>query len=374
MVDRIANQAAADDVFNAGQLICAQNTLFQNTFGPEADNAAQGVVVGCVETQSCEDLIVATRTKKDVVVVVAGEDVFLCITSRVDCLTADQRNLFDTEAQVVEASACQRVIDRAEDSIDAAKGIIRAFQHLIFSIVDKIGIIAILPHHLVGAPIAIEDVGAGVADQRVIVGIAKRIDIVCAAEGEIFDTKAGGIAHRCDDGVGAGEEVIKFFDADIASGVDDVDIITISADQDVITGVTVENVCATVASEHVVFEVARGVDVIKAGQRDVFNAKSLSTEERAWCDGIGDGGQHGIDAAKRIIRTLTDDISRVIDDVRVVSEKCVHQVGAWAAVDSVGTRRGEAADARADEIWCDDVVKICTEDEVHGENWLTWPP
>ena len=97
VVDRIANQAAADDGFNAGQLISAQNTLFQNTFGPQADNAAQGVVVCCVGTQSSEDLIVATRTKKDVVIVVASEDVFSCITRRIDCLTTNQRNLFDTE-------------------------------------------------------------------------------------------------------------------------------------------------------------------------------------------------------------------------------------------------------------------------------------
>src|SRR5262249_15852206 len=148
---------------------------------------------------------------------------------------------------------------------------------------------------------------------------------------------AGERAERSLNLVGA---AVGQLDEHVAGAVQDVNVVAAAADHRVVAATAVERVVAEVADERVVagaadeqvvvvvagetvVEVVGGaVDVLLAGQDQVFEVVA---------EGEADGALHRVDAAAlREGQGLGDDVAGAVDDVGVVALSAGYRVGAGA--------------------------------------------
>ena len=137
-----------------------------------------------------------------------------------------------------------------------------------------------------------------------------------------------------------GPSIRRQLDHDIADVVDSVGVIAdapghaigaSAAIQCVVAVSADEDIGTAVADEDIVETVACGVDVGRAGERDVLDARLVGARCRE--------GHGGVDEIRPCIRgELNDHVADIIDGVGIVADAPAHGIGARAAIQGVVAR------------------------------------
>ena len=192
--------------------------------------------------------------------------------------------------------------------------------HHVIGVVYQVGVIPCAPRHQVGTGLAIQPVGAVVADKGVVFGVARAINIGTAREGQVFQVGAQGIAD-------AAEHLIDAFTGGffhhVGRAVDHIAVIAGTTAQGVHTGSAIQDVVAAVAREQVGGGVARRVDVGAAREFQLFDV------------GRQGGADRGAHAVQALAVEFDHHIVDVVHHIAVVAQAAHQSIGARAAVQHV---------------------------------------
>ena len=264
---------------------------------------------------------------------IAGQGVGQFVAGEVHGGSAEQQGVFDIGRQAV--------ADRGLDQIAAFVG---QFDDFVTDVVDDVDIVvrataeAVRPETAVQPVIAgatLQDIDRCVADQGVVPVVADHAEGPDAGDGHVLDVEQVVLAQvdhagRRLGGVGDIELVgavigVFLYQRQFRSLIKVIGVVATAADQRVDAEPAIEEVVAVVADQHVVQGVAGAVEVIAAGEGQVFQ---VGTE------GVADRSHHGVDFARQGAG-FADDVLEVVDDVSVVAGAADHPVGAEAAVEHV---------------------------------------
>ncbi|CAF0856079.1 unnamed protein product [Rotaria sp. Silwood1] len=333
----VAGVAGATDVAGAGQHQVLQRGAQPvadagadrvRTLAARLDDLVAGVVddVGVVAQAAGHD-VGARAAVQHVVAAVAGELVGLAVAGAVDVGGAGEDEVLDIGAQ--------READAAAHEVRA---LAHRFGHRVAGVVDEVGVVARAAGHLVGTGAAVDEVGAGVAGDRVVQLVAGRAEhVVGDVAGEaVVQLVAGGV-----DVAGAGQHQALDVGAEREADARTNRVRALAAELgDGVAEVVDDRVVAGVAGEAVGQLVAGAVDIGAARQHQVLDVGA--ERER-------DAAAHGIRA---LAGCLGDGVTGVVDDVDVVAGAAGHRVGTRAAVEGVvagiaapGSRRWRAGSA-----------------------------
>ena len=197
------------------------------------------------------------------------------------------------------------------------------------------------PFICVGAGLAVEDVGVGIADQGVGEDVAGAVDRGGAGQGEVLESEAEGVGDRALHRVGAlAEELVD----GVAGIVDDIGVVAEAAAHEVGAEAAVEDIVADVAGEGVGVVIAGAVDRGDAGEVEILDIGAEREADRAPDD---------VDAARRA--GLDHHVADIVDDIGIAAVAAGHGVGAGAAVEHVDLA---VAGQAVVEIGADDVLDV----------------
>ena len=192
--------------------------------------------------------------------------------------------------------------------------------HHVAGRVDDIGVVPAPAHHRVVARTAVEDVGTGIAGQRVVELIARAVDGPGPRQGEVLDFVPQRVADAALDEVGS---LSIEFRHDIACRIDHVGVVAGSAQHGVVASAAAQGVGAAIAGQRVVERVAGRIDIAGPRQREVFHV------------GAGREGDAALNRIGPLARLLCHHIPGRIDHVGVVTGSAQHGVAAGATVEDV---------------------------------------
>ncbi|VVO19494.1 hypothetical protein PS718_04097 [Pseudomonas fluorescens] len=214
---------------------------FVGQFLNECDLARLIDAVGIV-TFTADHSVDAGTAVKDVIAVVACQEVVLTVADSKGAAGAGQGDVFNVGAQ--------NIGDRGHDGIDFARQG-AGFEDHITGMVDNVRVVAGATCQYVGAEAAVEDVVARVAKYLVVQCVAGTVEISTALQCQVLDIIGQGVVDRCVNRVDLPWRAIGL-DDHIADIVDDVDIVASTTGHGVRARHAIEQVAQVVANQGVV--------------------------------------------------------------------------------------------------------------------------
>ncbi len=153
------------------------------------------------------------------------------------------------------------------------------------------------------ARVAGEGVGRAIARQGIVQLVACAGEAGTAGQNQIFDVAAEGVIDARVDRIDTFARILRDHIADI---VHQVRVIARAAGHRIGAGRSIEGVVVAVPGQGVVRRIAGGVDIVRAGQCEIFDVRR---------EGIGHRALHSVDATARL---LDDAVRPVIHDVGVI--------------------------------------------------------
>src|SRR6185369_14532360 len=199
-------------------------------------------------------------------------------------------------------------------------------------VVDQIGIVSGIAAHGVGTSTAIDDVGAAVADNHVVQGVAGAVDVNGPGQCQVLHVGGQRMAYRGEDAVGSGTGGLSH---QIGGVVDNVAVISRTAHHQVGPGAPVQDVGAAVAGDDIVQSVAGAVGIGGTGERQLLHVVG---------EGIACRRIHGIIPFPDV---LHHGIAAAVHDIGIISPPAGEGVHATVADDGVGIGVAGAIDVGA---------------------------
>ena len=252
---------------------------------------------------------------------VAGEGVSQVVTGAVDCTGAGQGQPLHVGSEGM-----------SHARLDAVGAFTDQFRDHIRRVVDDIGVVTRPTDQRIGTRAAIKGVGRRVAGEGVDQVVTGAVDGAAAGEGQTFQVRGQGVSHARLNGVGAFTDQ---FSDHIRHVVDDIGLVAHPTDERIGAGVAIQGVVAGPAGEGVgrrvpdedIGQVVAGaVERAGAGQGQPLHVGS-------------EGMSHtGLDAVGAFTDQFCHHISRIVDDIGVVTRPTDQRIGTRAAIKDVGRR------------------------------------
>ena len=188
------------------------------------------------------DRVVAGAAGQEVVARVAGEHVVELVAPGIDVGPTLHGQILDVGRK--------RVAHRRPHRVGALAHVL---DHNIAGTVDHVGIAAGTADHPVVAAATNQEVVTAVAGEHVVHPVAPGIDVRSTLQGQVLEVGAQRVAHRRQNGIGAGTGVL---DHQVARTVHPVGVVSGAAAHRVIAGASVDRVVAGAAGQDVVGRIA----------------------------------------------------------------------------------------------------------------------
>ncbi len=192
--------------------------------------------------------------------------------------------------------------------------------HGIAGIVDDINIVAGAALQRIGPGLTVQFVIAAIADDDVIGGIARAVDIGAAGQGQILELGDKRMRYRAQHRIGAFARVL---DDEESGGVEDIGVVAFAACQLVAAAGAIERIIAVIADDRIVAGIAGTVDIGAAGQGQILDIGAQGIGRRR-CDDI-----------KALAGIFDDDVLGAVDDIGIVAFLALQRVVAAGAIQGV---------------------------------------